>query len=80
MPMPPCICTVSRLTRFRVSPATALASETAWATSGALLSMAVSAASTQERVSSSSVNILAARCCSAWKLPRVWPNCTRVLR
>ena len=30
--------------------------------------------------SSRSVNILAARCCSAWKVPITWPNCVRVLR
>ena len=36
--------------------------------------------STAERDSSRSVNILAARCCRAWKEPITWPNCTRVFR
>ena len=50
------------------------------ATSGLSASMAWRAASTALRASSRSVNILAARCCRAWKEPITWPNCTRTLR
>ena len=39
-----------------------------------------SAAITAERVSSSSQNICAARCFSAWKVPIATPNCLRVLQ
>ena len=66
--------------RCRVSLALVLASETSDGAEASPRSMASSAASTQERVSSSSVNSFAARCCSAWNEPISWPNWVRVFR
>ncbi len=80
MPMPPCICRASLVTRIRASEHRALAFDTWSCASSAPSSSARAAAMTVERDSSISMNIFAARCLSAWNVPIRTPNWLRDLR